>query len=92
MSANSAANLRARSGVRLAMITSAKFALQQRTEHAAHRAAGAEDQHPLAGEVDSQVAFEIGREPEAVGVVAEQRGILKKGDGVRPPAPVPRAA
>ena len=44
MSANSAANLRARSGVRLAIITSAQFALQQRTEHAAHGAARAENQ------------------------------------------------
>ncbi len=50
MSANSLANLRARSGVRLAMITSAQVAFHQGPKYAAHRAAGTENQHPLVGQ------------------------------------------
>ncbi len=51
-------------------------------DHAARRAAGAQDQHALVRERDIQVVLEVANEADAVGVVAEQLRILEERDGI----------
>ena len=52
----------------------ARLLLEQRREHAARRAAGAEDQQPRAGDRDTDVPHEVGDEADAVGVLAVELG------------------
>ena len=56
--------------------------LHQRAEHAANRTAGAENEHALAGEGESQIVLEIGHQPQPIGVVAQQGGLFEKRNGV----------
>ncbi len=60
----------------------AQLPLHQRAEHAANRAAGTENEHTLAGEGESEIVLQIGHQPEPVGVVAQQRGLLEECNGV----------
>ncbi len=55
-------------------------------------AAGAENQQSFAGEGDAEIALEIGAEPYAVGVVAEQGRILEERNRIHGLSPFPRAA
>ena len=41
------------------MVSERSFALEQRSDHAPRRAAGAQDQHALVPEVDSEISLEV---------------------------------
>ena len=60
----------------------AQFALHQRPDHPACRAARAEQQNPLVGQVELQVALEIADQPNPVGIVPQKRRVLEECDGI----------
>src|SRR5207248_4101352 len=61
---------------------------QQRREHPACRAPGADDQHATLGDDDTEVVAQVAHEPGPVSVVTEERAVVAQrqrvdGGGVR---------